>query len=99
MNNKNNKKIHELPGIAKLSSKGQIVIPLYLRNRINAKEGTNFAVSSVNGDMILLKKLKNPITAEDIKIAKEVEEAWKEIERGEFTETTVEEFRKELESW
>jgi len=89
----------EAPGITRLSSKGQVVIPLYLRKKIHAKEGTSFAVSSINGDMILLKKVKNPITEEDIRIAKEVDEAWKEIERGEFTETSVEDFKKELDSW
>jgi len=99
MGKKENNRRPEVPDITRLSSKGQVVIPLYLRKKIHAKEGTSFAVSNINGDMILLKKVKNPITEEDIRIAKEVDDAWKEIERGEFTETTVEEFKKELESW
>jgi len=96
MNKKNDKRIREVPEIARLSSKGQIVIPLYLRKKIHAKEGTNFAVSSVNGDMLILKKVKNPITEEDLRVAKEVEAAWKEIERGEYSTYSYDEFLEKL---
>lgn len=94
-----NKKFREIPELTKVSSKGQVVIPLCLRKKLHIKEGSVFAIKSFNKDMLVMKKVENPITEEDLKIAKEVEEAWKEIERGEFKETSVEEFKKELETW
>lgn len=58
----------------KMSSKGQIVIPQEMRNRLNAKEGTIFAILD-NKDSILLKKIEIPKKEELIKdlenIAKE----------------------------
>jgi len=57
-----------------MSSKGQIVIPQEMRNRLNAKEGTIFAILD-NKDSILLKKIEIPKKEELIKdlenIAKE----------------------------
>ena len=43
----------------KMSSKGQIVIPQDIREEINAKEGTIFAVLGSN-DTIILKKIETP---------------------------------------
>lgn len=43
----------------KMSSKGQIVIPLGIREEINADEGTLFAVVN-NKDSIVLKKIETP---------------------------------------
>ena len=43
----------------KMSSKGQIVIPQDIREEINAKEGTIFAVLGSN-DTIILKKIEPP---------------------------------------
>ena len=88
-----------VPKLTRVSSKGQVVIPLDLRKRLHVKEGSVFAVSSINSDMLILKKIKNPMTAEDLEIAKEVEEAWKEIERGEYTEMEADEFLEEIKKW
>ncbi len=99
MENKKDVMMEEVPELTRVSSKGQVVIPLHLRKKLHVKEGSVFAVSSFNGDMLLLKKLRNPITTRDLMLAKEAEEAWKEIDRGEFRETSVNRFRKELESW
>ena len=43
----------------KMSSKGQIVIPQDIREEINAKEGTIFAILGSN-DTIILKKIETP---------------------------------------
>ena len=48
----------------KMSSKGQIVIPQDVREELNAKEGTVFAVVS-RKDTIILKKIETP-TKEDL---------------------------------
>ena len=45
--------------ITKMSSKGQIVVPMRLRKRLNAKEGTLFAVVGT-ADSLMLKKVFTP---------------------------------------
>ncbi len=45
--------------IAKMSSKGQMVVPLRMRKRLNAGEGTLFAVVGI-ADGLVFKKLPAP---------------------------------------
>ncbi len=45
--------------MAKMSSKGQVVIPMHLRKRLNAGEGTLFAVVGTS-DSLMLKKVSAP---------------------------------------
>lgn len=45
--------------ITKMSSKGQVVIPMHLRKRLNAREGTLFAVVGTS-DSLMLKKVSTP---------------------------------------
>lgn len=52
--------------ITKMSSKGQVVIPQGLRNRLNAEEGSIFAVFG-SDDAIVLKKIGMPGKKELIK--------------------------------
>ena len=70
--------------ITRMSSKGQVVIPLDMRSDI--AEGEKLVVIK-NKDQIILKKAdkfdKN--LEEDLEFARRTEEAWKEYERGEFT--------------
>ena len=96
MRNGKNPIISTIPELARVSSKGQIVIPLDMRKKLNVREGSVFAVSSVNGDMLIFKKVQNPMTEEDLETAREVEEAWKEIERGEYKEYEFDEFIEKL---
>ena len=49
--------------IAKMSSKGQLVIPLHMRKRLNAGEGTLFAVVGTS-DSLMLKKVSMPSKGE-----------------------------------
>ena len=83
--------------ITKMSSKGQIVIPMQLRKDI--KEGDKIVVIR-NDNQIILKKAdkfdKN--LEEDLKAAKRVKEAWKQIEEGKFKKMSVEDFLKEIKS-
>lgn len=83
--------------ITKMSSKGQIVIPMQLRKDI--REGDKIVVIR-NEDQIILKKAdkfdKN--LEEDLKAAKRVKDAWKQIEEGKFKKMSVEEFLKEIKS-
>lgn len=89
-------RMQEIPEIARVSSKGQIVIPTDIRQRLGIREGSVFAVSSVDGDMVVMKKVKNPVTREDIETLADVKRAWKQIERGEGSTYTFKEFMDKL---
>ncbi len=69
--------------ITKMSSKGQIVIPLELRKDFN--EGDKILVIR-NADQIILKKANkvDKQFAEDIEFAKRTEESYKRIESGKY---------------
>lgn len=84
--------------ITKMSSRGQVVIPLDMREGIN--EGDKLVVLRNNGQIILKKAEsfgKN--IEEDLEFARRTEEAWKSYERGEFISMDGDEFLKELEKW
>lgn len=84
--------------ITKMSSKGQIVLPLEMRGHIKA--GEKIVVIQA-GKQIILEKMddfsKN--IEEDLKFARRVEAAYKSYERGEFITKDSKDFLKELESW
>ncbi len=84
--------------ITKVSSKGQIVIPLDIRKDL--KEGDKLVVIR-NKDQIILKKVEDfsKNLEEDLEFAKRTEEAYKKHERGDFIEMDSEDFLKELEKW
>jgi AbrB family looped-hinge helix DNA binding protein len=84
------------PEIALVSSKGQIVIPVDIREKLGIKAGSVFAVSAVNGDMVVMKKLESRMSAEERETLDSVRRAWEQIERGEGSTYTVEEFREKL---
>lgn len=81
--------------ITRISSKGQVVIPLDIRKGMN--EGDKLVVIR-NGDQIILKKVdafsKN--LEEDLEFARRTEEAWKEFEKGKFITKSKEDFLAEL---
>ena len=84
--------------ITKMSSKGQIVIPMELRTDI--EEGEKLLIIK-NGDRIILKKSKalNKQLQEDVKFAKKTEEALKRYENNEFKTKKFEDFIKEIKKW
>ena len=84
--------------IAKVSSKGQIVIPQEMRNKLDIKAGSMFAIASCDNTLIL-KKIKNPVDDEDIKTIRLVDEAWGDIEKGKYRKLSKGDFLKELEKW
>ena len=81
-----------------MSSKGQIVIPTEMRKNIN--EGEKLLLIQ-DKDKIIVKKAKDldKKLKEDLEFARRTEEAYREIERGNSTETTAEEFLKQLKKW
>ncbi len=84
--------------MTKMSSKGQVVIPLDMRKDL--KEGDKLVVIR-NKDQIILKKAdkfdKN--LEEDLEFARRTEEAWKEIEAGKGTTMELKDFLKEMKKW
>jgi AbrB family looped-hinge helix DNA binding protein len=84
--------------ITRMSSKGQIVLPLAIRQRMNLQEGEVFAVSAKD-NLLVLKKVENSQTEEDLETLHEIQEAWKEIEGGRSRKMSSKEFLKELATW
>ncbi len=84
--------------VTTMSSKGQVVIPLEMREDI--EEGEKLIIIK-NDHQIIMKKAsemeKN--LKEDLEFAKRTEEAWKQYEKGKFTSSNVQDFLKELKKW
>ncbi|MBI1969842.1 AbrB/MazE/SpoVT family DNA-binding domain-containing protein [Candidatus Woesearchaeota archaeon] len=81
--------------IAKVSTKGQIVIPSALRQDVHA--GDVFLIIKDN-KRIILKNLKSigENIKEDLLFAERVEKAWQRYDGGKFTSKSKEDFLKEL---
>lgn len=81
-----------------VSSKGQIVIPNRVRKKLGIKDGNVFAITEKKG-LIVLKKLNQELTADNIKTLQSIQEAWKEIEHGKGGMSKTSEFFKEFAKW
>ena len=81
--------------IAKVSTKGQVVIPSSLRKGIN--KGDEFLIVKDNGRLIMknMKKLASELK-EDLLFAERVEKAWQEYDDGKFSTKPKDDFLKEL---
>jgi len=84
--------------ITKMSSKGQVVIPLNMRGDL--KEGEELVIIK-NGNQIILKKATDfsENLKEDLEFARRTEEAWKAIDRGEGIRMDFDDFMKEMDKW
>ena len=84
--------------ITKMSSKGQVVIPIEMRRDIS--EGDKLIIIKNNHQIIMKKasdldeKLK-----EDLEFARRTEEAWKRIEKGEGIKMDFDDFIKKMKKW
>jgi len=83
--------------LTKISSKGQVVIPLAVRKRLALKDGETLAVSTKD-DIMVLKRVKNPLE-DDLRTLEEIKDAWKEIEAGKYKKLSSEDFLKEISKW
>ena len=84
--------------ITKLSSKGQVVIPLEMRK--DMKEGDKLLIIR-NKNQIILKKASDldEQLKEDLEFAQRTEEAWKQIDKGEFISVDSENLFEEMDKW
>ena len=84
--------------ITKMSSKGQVVIPLEMRG--NIKEGDKLVIIQDKDRLIMKKATKlSENLKEDLEFARRTEEAWKRYEKGEFKSMDAKDFLKELKRW
>ncbi len=81
--------------IAKVSTKGQIVIPTALRDDI--RKGDEFLIVKDDG-RIILKSMKSLAAdlKEDLIFAERIEKAWQAYKKGKFKTTSKDAFLKEL---
>lgn len=84
--------------ITKMSSKGQVVIPLEMRSHL--KEGDKLLLIK-NGNNIILKKASelDENLKDDLEFARRTEEAFKRHEKGEFIRMDFDEFIEEMKKW
>ena len=84
--------------ITTMSSKGQVVIPIEMRE--NIKEGEKIVLIK-NKDQIIMKKASemDKSFAEDLEFARRTEEAYKKYEKGEFISMPADKFLEELKKW
>jgi AbrB family looped-hinge helix DNA binding protein len=82
----------------KTSSKGQIVIPSNIRRKLKIGNGSLLAVTTQD-DLIVLKKVNSKISPADMKTLKLIEEAWKDLDKGNYKVRSKEDFFKEYREW
>ncbi len=84
--------------ITKVSSKGQVVIPLEMRKGF--KEGDKLVVIR-NDKQLIFKKVEDfdKNLEEDLEFARRTEEAYKRIESGEYISIDSKDIFKEMKKW
>ena len=82
--------------ITRMSSKGQVVIPLEMRN--NIKEGEKLVIIQ-NEDQYIMKKANkfDKNLTEDLEFAKKTDEALKRISKG--TKMDFDDFMSDIKKW
>ena len=84
--------------ITRISSRGQVVIPVEMREDL--PEGEKIIIIKKDGQLIMKKAdtlEKN--FEEDLEFAKRTEEAFKRIEQGKGVKMEFDEFIKEMKKW
>jgi len=93
-------KSEDVPELTRISSKGQVVIPSRVRHKLGIEAGNVFAILTPRkGGIVVLKKVDSKSLQADLRVFREVEKAWREIERGEVRRAARKGFIEELETW
>lgn len=84
--------------ITKMSSKGQIVIPVDMRE--NIEEGEKLVIIENDGQFIVesIDRLSKNLE-EDLEFARRTEEALKRYDKGEFISIDFDDFLEEAKKW
>ena len=84
--------------LTKMSSKGQVVIPIKMRNHF--KKGEEIVIIE-NDEQLIMKRAKDfsKNLKEDLEFARRTEAAWKKYDKGEFISMDADDFLKEIEKW
>ena len=84
--------------ITKISSKGQVVIPVEMRKGLH--EGDKLLIIQ-NDKQLIMKKASDldKNVAEDIEFAKKTEKAWKRIEAGKGIKMDFDNFVEDMKKW
>jgi AbrB family looped-hinge helix DNA binding protein len=90
----------DVPELTRISSKGQVVIPSRVRQKLGIEAGNVFVILTPRkGNVVVLKKIDNKSLQADLRIFREVERAWREIEHGQARRASRKRFLEELETW
>jgi AbrB family looped-hinge helix DNA binding protein len=93
-------KSQDVPELTRISSKGQVVIPSRVREKLGIEAGSVFAILTPRkGNVVVLKKIDSKSLQADLRIFREIERAWREIERGQARRAPRKRFLEELETW
>ena len=68
--------------IVKVSSKGQVVLPKSIREKLHIEKGSFVAVVQSDG-AVILKKISG-MTKDDYKTLLKIKESWNQIEQGKY---------------
>ena len=88
--------------ISKITERGQVTIPQEFRRELNLKTGEKIVFFKEGGRLFLepMSRVKNiEKLKEDMEFARRTEEAWKEIDAGNYEEYTTENFLDKLKKW
>lgn len=76
------------------------MIPSGVRKKLGIEAGSVFAILTPRkGNMVVLKRVDSKALQADLRLFREVERAWREIERGQARRASRREFLEELETW
>lgn len=90
----------EVPELTRISSKGQVVIPASVRNKLGIKAGVVFAIlTQPKSGVVVLKKVDSKSLRVDLELFRDIEKAWKEIEKGKARRASKRRFLEELGTW
>ena len=85
-------------GMTKMSTKGQIVIPVEMRKEFAV--GEKLLVLKSDNKLIIKKASEmDEQLKEDLEFARQTEEAYKSFERGEFISMDFDDFMEEIKKW
>ena len=86
--------------IVKLSSRGQLVLPLSIRKRFGIGKGEKLVLVEKDGTVVLrpLKQIKADLE-DELYLMLKAEKGWERIEKGNVKKMRREEFLKELSAW